>query len=173
MVIWLVGLSGSGKTTIGNEIYRLWKGAAINTVMVDGDDVRRILQHDKDPISYTIEGRLLNARRIVQICSWLDRQEINVVCCILCIFEEIMENNRNLFSQYFQVYLDAPMELLKKRDVKGLYRRWSQGLEKNVVGMDIPFHPPPSSDIAIQMNENALPPEKLALQILQAAGVCL
>ena len=173
MIIWLVGLSGSGKTTIGREIYKLWKPLAPNTVMVDGDDVRRILGHDSDPANYTVEGRYENARRIVEICRRLDQQGINVICCILCIFEDIMEQNRERYSDYFQVYLDAPIELLQERDPKGLYHRVVKGNEKNVVGIDIPFSPPQHSDMVISMNKETLSPVELAHLIMNKSGVVL
>jgi len=170
MVIWLVGLSGSGKTTIGNEIYKLWKAQSSNTVMVDGDDVRRILQYDIDSKNYTIEERLLNAKRIVEICAWLDRQDINVVCCILCLFDDIMLQNNDIFSRYYQVYIDASLRLLKKRDVKGLYKKAEQGLDLNVVGVGIPFSAPSKSNYVIKMDDNVLSPESLAKSILKSSG---
>ena len=171
MIIWLVGLSGSGKTTIGREMYRLWKPVAPNTVIVDGDDIRRILRHNTDPQDYTLLGRYDNARRIVEICSWLDKQGINVICCILCLFDDIMLNNRQHFSEYFQVFIDAPLKLLEERDPKGLYYRALRGEEKNVVGIDIPFPIPQNSDLILNMNNDFPSPEKLAEYILKKAGV--
>lgn len=171
MVIWLVGLSGSGKTTIGKEIYKLWKPLAPNTVMVDGDVVRRITGHDISDDDYTVEGRNNNAKRIVEICSWLDCQDINVICCILCIFDDIMINNYNVYSSYYQVFLDAPIELLKKRDPKGLYAKAIAGKEKNVVGIDIPYKPPSKSDYVLRFDQTTSSPAQIALDILDRSGV--
>lgn len=171
MVIWLVGLSGSGKTTIGKEVYKTWKPLAHNTLMVDGDDIRQIFQQDKDPANFTLEGRRRNALRIQEICAWLDRQNINVVCCILCLFDDVMRQNRNLFSSYYQVYLNASIDLLKKRDPKGIYAKARQGIEKNIVGIDIEFPTPPDSDLVIEMDNNPDEPEVLAVNILRSAGV--
>lgn len=171
MVIWLVGLSGSGKTTIGREMFSLWKGIQPNVVLVDGDEVRRIFEQDKEPNDFTIEGRRRNALRIKEICSWMDRQNINVICCILCLFDDVMLQNREKFSKYFQVYLDTPMELLKQRDPKGIYKRAELGKEKNVVGLDIEFNPPSFSDMTISTDQDAPGPEAQAKQILNTAGV--
>ncbi len=171
MVIWIVGLSGSGKTTTGKEIHRLWKPQAPNTVMVDGDDVRRILGHDTKPYNYTIEGRLQNAKRIVEVCKWLDNQDINVICCILCIFKDVMNQNRNIFSSYYEVFLEAPIELLKKRDPKGLYKKAAEGRENNVVGIDIPFEPPQNPDLTILNSESMITPAEIAESVLVKAGV--
>ena len=79
MVIWLIGLSGSGKTTLGKEIARLWRGLAANTVLLDGDELRRVFAHDQTDAAYSVEGRRANAERMTALCEMLDRQGINVV----------------------------------------------------------------------------------------------
>ncbi|GAU09383.1 adenylyl-sulfate kinase [Desulfoplanes formicivorans] len=173
MIVWLVGLSGSGKTTIGQELYQIWKKKSPNTVMLDGDDVRSIFQHDTKSANYTIEGRLINAKRMVEICAILDRQKINVICCILCIFDQLMLENRKKFHKYFQVYIDTDIEVLKKRDTKGLYGRALRGQEKNVVGLDINFSPPSKSDLVLSTAPGAPDPETLARQILNSAGIVI
>ena len=173
MVIWLVGLSGTGKTTIGCKMYDFWKDKEPNTVMLDGDDVRRMFGQDRCEFDYTIEGRRVNAMRIIEICSWLDRQGINVVCCILCIFNDLMLANKKRFSSYFQVFLDAPLETLRKRDPKGLYRRADNGQEKNVMGIDLKFTPPSASDLSISTDWDAPEPVALAQNILRSAGILI
>jgi len=164
-----MGLSGAGKTTIGRKVYAQWKKSAPNTVLIDGDEIRKIFGHDSNPDAYTVAGRKENARRISEICAWLDRQGINGVCCILSIFKEMREWNRNHISNYFEVYLDVPFEILVKRDSKNLY---SQALEekiKNVVGVDIPFDPPESSDMVIDNSQDGIDLDKVAEKILQRA----
>lgn len=170
MVIWLVGLSGAGKTTIGREVCHLWKQYAPGTVLLDGDDLRRITGQDQTQQDYSVDGRRKNAERIVRACDWLNGQDINVVCCVLCIFEDIMRANRVRFTQYFQVGLDCPLEELKRRDTKGLYACFGQGLEKNVVGMDIAFSLPRTSDLTLHTGPGAPSPESLARHILEQAG---
>ena len=146
MIIWLIGLSGAGKTEIGKHIYEIWKKEAPNTVLVDGDEIRKIFQHDRGNEPYTIEGRRKNAERICELCAWLDRQKINVICCILSIFEESRQWNRQHYSKYFETYISVPMEVLRKRDRKGLYEPAFRGELKNVVGVDINFVPPKNPD---------------------------
>ena len=148
-------MSGAGKTTIGTEVYKKWKAIDPNTVLVDGDIIRRIFENDRDESDYSLEGRKKNAERIQSICKWLDSQGINVVCNILLIFPEISSSNRELFSEYFEVFLDCPIEILKIRDSKGLYSAASEGREKNVVGVDIPFKPPENPSLVVI---NAEPP---------------
>jgi len=169
MVIWLIGLSASGKTTLGREIYQEWKATEPNTVFVDGDEIRNIFKQDQDENSYTIDGRRKNAKRICELCAWLDRQSINVVCSILSIFEDSREWNRQHYSKYFEVFISVPKEILVQRETKNLYQLANSGEIKNVVGVDIPFVEPKYPDYIFE-NINDLPDLKhIAEEILISA----
>ncbi len=148
MVIWITGLSASGKTTLGRVIYNMWKAKESNTVFIDGDAIRRFY----DNPGYTVEARQKNADFICKLCKWLDEQKINVVCCILSIFDSSRRWNRENYSKYFEVYIDVSMKILKKRDTKGLY----SGKVKNVVGMDISFFLPEKSDYVFDNNADSM-----------------
>ena len=169
MVIWLIGLSGVGKTTIGRHLHEMWKAEASNTVFVDGDEIRALFKDNAGPESYTIEGRRANAERITELCAWLDRQDINVVCCILSLFPDMRTKNHQLFSNYFEGYIRVPMDVLVQRDPKGLYADAQAGKIKNVVGVDIEFSPPESPDIVIDNGLEDADPKKLAADIFAAA----
>jgi len=169
MVIWLIGLAGSGKTTIGREVYRQWKMTARNTVLVDGDEIRQIFNHDRGPHCYTVEGRRQNAERIAEICAWLDRQEINVVCCILSIFRDIERRNRQIYSRYFEVFIDAPLDTVIRRDIKNLYGPALRGETNNVVGVDIEFKPPVNPDMVIDNRADGLDGSSIARNVLMRA----
>lgn len=171
MIVWLIGLSGCGKTTIGRPLYRLWKERAPNTVFVDGDEIRAMFQYDQLPDAHTIEGRRVNGQRISELCAWLDRQDINVVCCILSLFPEMRLKNRDRFSGYFEVYLRVPMAELERRDSKGLYRAARRGEIKDVVGVDIPFPEPDCADLVIDNYGADSDPEREANHIAQVLGL--
>lgn len=145
MVIWITGLSGSGKSTIGREVWRRWRELAPNTVWLDGDEIRDALGLDGDSYYYTLEGRREVAHRITTLCRWLDCQQINVVCCTISLFDEIHIRNRQELSKYFEVFIDVPIEVLKTRDKKNLY----DGSQTNVVGLDLPFAVPTSPHLTI------------------------
>lgn len=169
MVIWLVGLSGSGKSTLGREVYRQLKAEHSNTVFVDGDEIREIFRHDRNEQAYTVEGRRLNAERIKELCAWLDRQGINVVCCILSIFHDVMQWNKDNLREYFEVYLEVPIDILKERDIKQLYKPALAGEKNNVVGVDIPFSPPPSPDLVINNSVERVDFTEVAAEVLKKA----
>jgi len=152
MIIWLIGISGAGKTTIGCELVERIRMISPKTLFIDGDNIREFFN---DPnIRYDLEGRYKNANRIHNLCKWADSQNFNVVCCILSLFEEIHEKNRMRYSNYFEVFLDAPMETVMERDTKGLYKKFKEGLEENVVGFDIPFSPPKNPNLILKKIKN-------------------
>lgn len=167
MVVWLIGLSGSGKTTIGRHLYNIWKRDAANTVLVDGDEIREMFD-DADQPSYSVDGRRANAERIVKLCTWLDCQDINVICCILSVFPDMRETNRSKFSRYFETYISTPMDILVERDTKGLYSAAISGKIKNVVGVDIEFIPPSAPDIEVNTGIPDADPKIQAHEIYNA-----
>jgi adenylylsulfate kinase len=169
MVIWMIGMSGSGKTTLGREVVRQWRETTSNVVFLDGDEVREIFNKDRGEQAYTVEGRRRNAERITALCNMLDQQNINVVCSILSIFADMRAENRTRFSRYFEVFMDAPLDVLRQRDVKGLYSAYERGETSNVVGMDIPFEPPASADMVIDSSGEDPELERLASAILAKA----
>ncbi len=166
MIVWLIGLSGAGKTTIGRALCNKWQEEDRATVLVDGDEMRAIFRHDGSPDAYTVEGRRANAERIVELCAWLDHQGINAVCSILCIFPDILAHNRERFADYLEVFVDAPMDQIEERDSKGLYAAARSGETMNVVGVDIAFPTPQAPDLVIDNSASPLDTDAAALKIL-------
>ena len=169
MVIWCIGLSGSGKTTLGREIAKHWRALEPNTVLLDGDELREVFGAAKAEESYTVAGRRRNAERITALCQLLDRQGINVVCCILSIFQDMRNQNRTRFSKYFEVFMDAPMRVLEQRDVKGLYAAAREGKMRNVVGVDIPFDRPANPNMIVDSSSPVADIQALAKEVLDRA----
>jgi len=151
MVIWLIGLSGAGKTTLANEIVLGANRMGKKTVLIDGDVIREIFGND---IGYSIEDRLLNAERICQLGKFLDEQGVHVVCAILSLFPKTREWNRKNLKNYYEVFIDTPIEDLVGRDSKGIYGKFNRGEISEVAGMDIDFKVPNNSDLVIKNNQS-------------------
>ena len=146
MVIWIIGLSGTGKTTLAREI----QNCSSNMVLIDGDIIREVFGND---IGYSIEDRKKNAYRISRLCQFLEKQGVDVVCSILSIFSDNRLWNRKNISNYFEVFIDTPINILIKRDSKGLYGKYLSGQIANVAGMDLEFEKP-DSDYVILNNSS-------------------
>jgi adenylylsulfate kinase-like enzyme len=166
MIIWIIGLSGSGKTTLGTELTKQMRFFEKNTVLLDGDEMREFFSHFPHNDPYSVEGRRINAERIVALCKLLDSQNINVVCCTLSIFPDIRLANRQRFSRYIEIFMDAPLDIVRLRDVKGLYAAAAKGEIKNVVGEDIPFERPEYPDITIDSSNQFADIPQMATTIL-------
>lgn len=164
MVVWLIGMSGAGKTVIGTELHRLMKKELDKVVFLDGDVFREILGND---LGHTVEDRRKSADRVCKMCKFLDENGIHVVAAILSIFPESREWNRQQYNDYFEVFVDVEFEELKRRDSKGLYSAALAGQIKNVVGVDIDFPKPECPDVTI-LNNGKQSPEIQARNIFQA-----
>lgn len=147
MVIWLIGLSGAGKTTLANKLVHDTNRKGIKTILIDGDIIREVFDND---LGYSEADRLKNANRICKLCKFLDDQGINVVCAILSIFPETRDWNRSNINNYYEVFIDTPINTLIQRDSKGIYKKYNDGIIKNVAGMDLEFSTPKNSDLVIK-----------------------
>lgn len=147
MVVWIIGLSGAGKTTLANEVIADVRRVQGNVVLIDGDMVREVFGND---LGHTMEDRLTNARRICQLGKFLDDQGIHVVCAILSLFPETREWNRKNLKNYYEVFIDTPIQDLVQRDSKGIYHRFIKGEIRDVAGLDIEFLRPNNADLIIE-----------------------
>jgi len=169
MVIWLTGLAASGKTTIGTEIVRQWKVKTPNVVLMDGDIFRKIMRFSEGEDSYAYEGRHRVASWYSDICAWFDSQDINVVCCTIAFFDDVRARNRETLRNYFEAYIDVPMETLLERDVKNIYERAFRSEIKNVVGVDLILPPPSSPDMVINNSDDKIYISAIATEVLSRA----
>ncbi len=146
MVVWIIGLSGSGKTTLAEQVIIDVRQRGKNLVLLDGDRMREVFGND---LGHNIEGRRKNAERVCRLCHLLDEQGIDVLCAILSIFPESRGWCRQNLSSYFEVFIDAPVADLVKRDSKGIYARYLSGELHNVAGFDLEFPVPEAPDLLI------------------------
>lgn len=167
VIIWIIGLSGSGKTTIGHELWKQMREDGQPTIFMDGDEIRAIFSLDKTPSDYSIRSRRLNAERIFELCSWLDRNDANVVCCVLSIFPDLQERARVEFSKYIEVFVDVPIEILIQRNNKGVYTNLSSIDAPNIVGVDIPFPRPVKSHVRIDNSTFSTAPDLIAQDVME------
>ncbi len=164
MIIWIIGLSGSGKTTLGKEMMDQLNTADESWMIIDGDRFRTILGEE---YGHDIESRKKIGQRLVNLSQEFDRQNQNLIVCVLSLFPEHQLDNRNNIRDYKEIFLDVSLETLRKRDNKGLYAKADRGEESNVVGVDIPFPKPENADFVIDNNKDLVSMKLVADEILK------
>lgn len=148
-VYFFTGLSGAGKTTLGELFYSHLRERKDNVVLLDGDRIRPVYNED---IGYTDEDRLKGAHRTFRVCKMLSEQGIDVVVCSICMYSAVREWNREHIENYREIYIKVDRETLLRRNQKGLYTGG-----KNVVGMDLPFDEPQTPDIILHNDGSESP----------------
>jgi adenylylsulfate kinase len=168
LVIWIIGLSGTGKTTLASQVVERIRQLNFKVVLLDGDVIRTIFGNDVD---HTIEGRRRNAERLSALSKFLADQGIHVVAAVLSIFPKWRRWNRENIPGYAEVYIKASMQTLLRRDVKNLYARAARGEIVNVVGVDIPFPEPENPELVIENDCNRVEFGELTDRIMSIDAV--
>lgn len=168
MVIWLIGLSASGKTTIGRKLHGLLDSPRQRWVLVDGDAFREVMGGET---GHGLEERRKNAYRISRLCRMLELQNVNVIACVLSLFPDNRDFNRGLFTDYREVYVKVPMDRLEARDNKNLYASARSGALKEVAGVDLDFPEPAHPDFVLDNSADTQDFTALARKV--AAGIGL
>jgi cytidine diphosphoramidate kinase len=163
MVVWIIGLSGTGKSTLSGHVVSQMRQSGKKVVLLDGDVIRTLFGNDVD---HTIEGRRKNAERLSRLSKFLSEQGVDVVAAVLSMFPEWRRWNRQNIPGYAEVYMRASMETLLARDIKNLYARALKGEITNVVGVDLPFPEPENPELVIDNDENLVDFSALAEKVL-------
>jgi len=144
MVIWIIGVSGSGKSFFAKRLYQKLKLKRKKIIWIDGDKFRK--KYSKD-LKYSLKDRRENSRRIQKYCLQYDKKKYIVICSVLSIFPNHQKKNREIFNNYIQIQIDANINKIKKRNNKKIYSK-----KVNVVGKDLKFPKPYKSDVNLKNN---------------------
>lgn len=147
-VIWFTGLSGSGKSTIANALEIKLHQMGIRTYILDGDNIRHGLCND---LGFTNSDRVENIRRVAEVAKLMVDAGVVVLTAFISPFESERQLARALFEKddFFEVFVDTPIELAEARDPKGLYKKARAGLLPHFTGIDSPYEPPKNPDLTV------------------------
>jgi adenylylsulfate kinase-like enzyme/phosphohistidine swiveling domain-containing protein len=145
-VYWITGLSGAGKTTIGQELWRRLRAAGRSVVFLDGDALREVIAED---LGHTTSSRHKSALRNARLCRMLSDQGQDVVCPTISMFHDVQQWNRENIPGYREIYLQVPLVELQRRDAKGIYAAAQRGELRDVVGLDVPAELPKAPDLTL------------------------
>ncbi len=165
-VIWLTGLSGAGKTTIARKMVELLKERDTLPLWLDGDMMRKVVNIAN--CGHDLQGRLDNAYRICRFAKLAADQGHIVIVSTMSLFHEVHEWNRKKLSRYFEVYIKADLATLHERDPKGLYKKFKEGTEENIPGMDIEPQFPQDANYVLENSFHSDDIQSLAEMILKS-----
>ncbi|MCB0400837.1 MAG: adenylyl-sulfate kinase [Flavobacteriales bacterium] len=163
-VIWMTGLSGSGKTTIAIALEQKLNEKGFLTQVLDGDNVRTGINNN---LGFSVEDRTENIRRIAEVNKLFLHCGIITINCFVSPTIAIREQARAIIgaSDFLEVFVNTPLEICEQRDVKGLYKKARAGEIKDFTGIDSPFEAPENPDIDVRTADISV--DEAADQILQ------
>ncbi len=152
-VIWITGLSGAGKSTLAKELIDRVREQGEPCVFLDGDELREVFGSTAANVqNHGRQGRLAFAMQYSQLCRLIASQGVTVVMATISLFREVHVFNRANLPGYFEVFLKVPVEELRRRDPKGIYRRFDTGELNNVAGLDLPVDEPDAADCVFEFH---------------------
>jgi bifunctional enzyme CysN/CysC len=151
-VLWFTGLSGSGKSTIANEVEKALNLMNRHTFLLDGDNVRHGLNKD---LGFTEADRIENIRRVGEVAKLMADAGLIVLTAFISPFRAERDLVREMLPQgeFIEIFVDTPLEVAEARDVKGLYKKARSGALKNFTGIDSPYEAPEKPEIRVNTVE--------------------
>ena len=148
-VLWFTGLSGSGKSTIADELEKKLHKLGKHTILLDGDNVRHGLNKD---LGFTDQDRVENIRRIAEVSKLMVSSGLITIVSFISPFQSERVMARNLLDEgeFIEIYIDTPIELCEARDPKGLYKKARAGKLKNFTGIDSEYEVPEKAEITLR-----------------------
>ena len=151
-VIWFTGLSGSGKSTVANQVAaRLHQSGRI-TYVLDGDNIRHGLNKN---LGFSPEDRQENIRRIGEVAKLFADAGLITTTAFISPYRQDRDTVRGIMSpdRFIEVFVDCPLEVCESRDPKGLYKKARAGELKGFTGIDAPYEAPQSPELVVDTNQ--------------------
>ena len=170
-VVWFTGLSGAGKSTIANLLEKRLHALGRHTYLLDGDNVRHGLNKD---LGFTEADRVENVRRVSEVARLMADAGLIVLVSFISPFRTERRTARGLMGEgeFYEVFVDAPLEVAETRDPKGLYKKARRGELKNFTGVDSPYEVPETPEVKIDTTRlTAEQAAETILDQLRRAGI--
>jgi adenylyl-sulfate kinase len=161
VVILLTGLSGAGKSTIANIVAKKLVEAKKRVEVLDGDELRLTLSRT---LGFSKEHRLENMERIMFVAALLAKHDVITLVPIIAPYQAARTNAQAKIKNYLEIYVEASLDAVIKRDVKGLYKKALSGELKGFTGIDDPYETPLSPDLTIKTEQTT--PQEAAQAVL-------
>ena len=149
-VLWFIGLSGAGKTTLADAVYQALSRNGIRLERLDGDVARENLTKG---LGFDRAGRLENIRRIGFVADLLSRNGVGVIASFITPYQEMRDELKKQVKGYIEVFVDAPLAVCEARDPKGMYQQARAGKISAFTGLDDVFDVSENPDVHIRSDE--------------------
>ncbi len=151
--LWFTGLPCSGKSTLARRIEEILLERGMSVEVLDGDEVR---EHLCKGLGFSKQDRDTNIRRIGYVAKLLARNGAVAITAAISPYREIREEVRSWHDRFVEVYVKAPVDVLKERDVKGMYKKALAGEMKHFTGVDDPYEPPKNPEVVVETDKETV-----------------
>lgn len=151
--LWFTGLPSSGKSTLARRVEEVLLERGMNVEVLDGDEVRENLSKG---LGFSKADRDTNIRRIGFVAKLLSRNGVVAVTAAISPYKDVRDEMRRAIGRFVEVYVQCPIDVLKERDVKGLYKKALAGEIKHFTGVDDPYEAPPRPEILIESDRESV-----------------
>ncbi|MCL5408127.1 MAG: adenylyl-sulfate kinase [Candidatus Thermoplasmatota archaeon] len=148
-VLWFTGLPGAGKTTLAERIKTIFTEKGMKVEILDGDEIRKGLSRD---LGFSKEDREKHNERVIFVAKLLSRNGVVTLVPLISPYREVRAEARKEISDFVEVYVRCPLDVLIKRDPKGLYKKALAGEINNLTGLQDPYEEPISPEMIIDSN---------------------
>jgi len=148
--LWFTGLSGAGKSTNSYNVYVELKRRGLKVELLDGDIIRINFSQG---LGFSKRDRDINIRRIGFVSYLLNKNDIISIVAAISPYRETRDLNRRLIGNYVEVFCDCSLEVLERRDPKGLYKKARAGEIRNFTGISDPYEPPENPQVTLRTGE--------------------
>lgn len=144
--VWFIGLPCSGKSTLSQGVNSLLVNEGFKTKVLDGDELRKGINNN---LGFSLADRYENIRRVAEINKLFLQEGFILLNALICPMNDMREMARIIVGKenYAEVYVNAPLDVCEKRDIKGMYKKARAGEIINFTGIDSPFEPPVNADV--------------------------
>jgi adenylyl-sulfate kinase len=151
--LWFTGLPSSGKSTLARRVEETLLERGMNVEVLDGDEVRENLSKG---LGFSKQDRDTNIRRIGFVAKLLSRNGVVAITAAISPYKDVRDEMRSAIGRFVEVYVACPIDVLKERDVKGLYKKALAGEIKHFTGVDDPYEPPVKPEIHIDSDRESV-----------------
>lgn len=159
--LWFTGLPSSGKSTLARRVEEILLERGMNVEVLDGDEVRETFSKG---LGFSKQDRDTNIRRIGFVAKLLSRNGVVAITAAISPYRDTRDEMRKAIGRFVEVYVECPIDVLKERDVKGLYKKALAGEIKNFTGVDDPYEAPLKPEVLIPSSQESV--EKSVARII-------